>query len=912
MRFVNSSLSGSRSAATRKRPLLGGLALLTTLVIAALVGFLIGPFSSRAVQDPILSLDMDPSGNTYDDATNTMSVGPIDFCLETAAPGDNATHNHTAQVVIQNVEDMIGWQMRVNYDGGMMRPNSVQFAPFTDNNTLQPVSFVNLPIDSGTSVHRDLLTASNIPPAASGPQSGAFGSTYLATQTAEVSPDTPPKATSDGGAYSAPSGGILAALQYQVLAGNAGNSGLVLDVDDANPNSPGSGISFFNGTGSQEFPLTEAALGDGYHAEGTACGAPTPVPSAPTPTATVPPTPSSTPTITANPSPGPGGTFRPQDSATYCLGGTGDIDDQQLTVSCQPGATAGDHADVVSSFDLPAEDYYLAGAINFSPTLPDDSSIPVASILGRIAKQPTFGLVNNPCNNSFLRVPFTLLKGTTDINDTVEPRPFGESNDLAIMAGDNPPYNGQQDVKPAPAVTKYPSFLNAIFDPDWVDYGPDRIAGNADDNNGPAPPLTPVLRAVGTTSIPAAGNLWVIIQLVTFEKGTNLPNLPAIDPAYGYPTVLVLQTSSVSGSATPPAPSVVTDSCTPLNTVSVSYGVTKDNPDTPANEGAIPIRTLPANGTEITSFNYYASLRDADGDTFENPIDPCPFIPDTVWNPHLPPQGDSDMFSGTSYPDGIPDTCDPTPNEATAGEPSNQPTDHDGDGYPNRGDNCALVANGGAQANIPGVGNQTDTDKNEAGEEVGDGIGDACDPNPGTPDGREIKCVKKGTVTIGGDPNVAYTDCLDSTPPIIDGTPTPTATPNFGPGTYRPIYPTRILDTRSGPGSVGKVGPGGMKIVDLTGVGGVPSSGVSAVALNVTVTDPTEASYLTVFPLFSDALPPPNEVPLPSTSNLNFTAGQTIANMVIVPVGADGNVIVYNKAGSVHVIVDVAGWYTGP
>ena len=57
---------------------------------------------------------------------------------------------------------------------------------------------------------------------------------------------------------------------------------------------------------------------------------------------------------------------------------------------------------------------------------------------------------------------------------------------------------------------------------------------------------------------------------------------------------------------------------------------------------------------------------------------------------------------------------------------------------------------------------------------------------------------------------------------------------------------------------------------------------------------------------------PLTSIPLPSTSNLNFTADQTIANLVVVRVGADGNVIVYNKAGSVHVIADVAGWYTGP
>src|SRR5207253_6871862 len=182
------------------------------------------------------------------------------------------------------------------------------------------------------------------------------------------------------------------------------------------------------------------------------------------------------------------------------------------------------------------------------------------------------GLVDSPCSNSQLRVPFTLMKGTTDNADLVYPRPFGETNDLAIMAGDNNG-DGNQDLKPAPAVTHYPSFLNAIFDPDWVDFGPDKIAGNGDDNDGPAPPIKPVFRAVGTRSIAEAGHLWVILQLVIFDKGTKLPNFPQLDPGYGYPTVVVLQTASASGSATPPAPRAVTDFCTPLKTVNVSYGV---------------------------------------------------------------------------------------------------------------------------------------------------------------------------------------------------------------------------------------------------------------------------------------------------------------------------------------------------
>src|SRR5436309_10731232 len=399
------------------------------------------------------------------------------------------------------------------------------------------------------------------------------------------------------------------------------------------------------------------------------------------------------------------GGFNPVTTSQYCQEGTGNIDEQALTTTCQPDASPGSHPDIVSSFNLgvgpdgqagtPDDtfDYNFAGLVNLSPSAPDDTAIPVGAILGRLGSQPTLGLVNTGCNNSQLRVPFTLLKGSTDINDKVYPQPFGQSNDLAPMSGDSNG-DGKPEVTPAPAVTHYPSFLNAIFDPNWVDFGPDKIAGNGDDTyNGSPSPIKPVFRAVGTTSIAQASNLWVILQLVIFDKGTKLPNFPALDPAYGYPSVVVLQTSSASGSATPPAPSAVTDFCTPLKTVNVMYGVTQDNPDTPANEGGIPIRTMPAAGTQIISIGYNASQRDPDGDGYENSLDPCPFNTDTVWDPRNPGQGDSDHFAGVPLPDGIPDTCDPTPNEATADPPASQPTDHGGDGFPNRGDNCPLIAN---------------------------------------------------------------------------------------------------------------------------------------------------------------------------------------------------------------------------
>jgi hypothetical protein len=217
---------------------------------------------------------MVPTGNTYDDATNSMQVGTIDACLssETAQP---TTHTHAAQVVIQNVEDLIGWQARLNYVGDQMRPSTVNFAPFIDNNTAQNISFINLPLEGG--IHRDIVSATNIPPAAPGPQTAAIGSVYVGAQTFAVSPDTPAKTVPDDTSYNAPNGGVVATLNLQVVGDQSGQS-LLMDVDDANPNPPGSKVEVFDGTGIATIDLSENALGDGVHGEGVACPLPSPSP----------------------------------------------------------------------------------------------------------------------------------------------------------------------------------------------------------------------------------------------------------------------------------------------------------------------------------------------------------------------------------------------------------------------------------------------------------------------------------------------------------------------------------------------------------------------------------------------------------------------------------------------------------
>jgi hypothetical protein len=68
----------------------------------------------------------------------------------------------------------------------------------------------------------------------------------------------------------------------------------------------------------------------------------------------------------------------------------------------------------------------------------------------------------------------------------------------------------------------------------------------------------------------------------------------------------------------------------------------------------------------------------------------------------------------------------------------------------------------------------------------------------------------------------------------------------------------------------------------------------------VTVDKPTGPSFLTVFPAGAT---------LPTVSNLNFVANSTVPNLVVVKIGAAGQVSIFNQSGKVHVIADVAGYY---
>ena len=158
------------------------------------------------------------------------------------------------------------------------------------------------------------------------------------------------------------------------------------------------------------------------------------------------------------------------------------------------------------------------------------------------------------------------------------------------------------------------------------------------------------------------------------------------------------------------------------------------------------------------------------------------------------------------------------------------------------------------------------------------------------------------TAKVGGGGKVTFANAAGSVDVIADvvgfyddGT---------GPGDlFNGITPTRLLDSRGPAGGWNaKLTAGAPKdlLVAMPGnPAGVPATATAVVA-NVTVTGGTAGSFVSVWP---------SGVPQPNVSNLNFGAGETIPNLVIVKIGIGGKISFANAVGGVDVIVDVTGYF---
>jgi Beta-lactamase enzyme family len=115
-------------------------------------------------------------------------------------------------------------------------------------------------------------------------------------------------------------------------------------------------------------------------------------------------------------------------------------------------------------------------------------------------------------------------------------------------------------------------------------------------------------------------------------------------------------------------------------------------------------------------------------------------------------------------------------------------------------------------------------------------------------------------------------------------------------GVFVAMTPKRLLDTRSGT----KVQADGTIDIDVRDLDGEDRE-LTAVALNITVTDAEATGFVTAF---ADG----TERPL--ASNLNQRPGRVTPNLAVVPVGENGRVRIYSSTAA-NVIVDILGrWYT--
>ena len=130
------------------------------------------------------------------------------------------------------------------------------------------------------------------------------------------------------------------------------------------------------------------------------------------------------------------------------------------------------------------------------------------------------------------------------------------------------------------------------------------------------------------------------------------------------------------------------------------------------------------------------------------------------------------------------------------------------------------------------------------------------------------------------------------------------AVPSTQGGTFTPVGPARVLDTRAriGVTTTTPVKANGKVVLTVAGAGGVPATGATAVVLNVTATAETTGGHLIAYP---------DGGARPDSSNLNWTPGRNVPNLVTVPVGADGKVDLYNaSSGTVHFVADLFGYYS--
>lgn len=167
--------------------------------------------------------------------------------------------------------------------------------------------------------------------------------------------------------------------------------------------------------------------------------------------------------------------------------------------------------------------------------------------------------------------------------------------------------------------------------------------------------------------------------------------------------------------------------------------------------------------------------------------------------------------------------------------------------------------------------------------------------NQTVPNGAIVRIGDFGSITLRN-------SSIGTTHLVVDVTGYYKTAPTHIPGAFVPQTPIRVTDTRVS----GVVAPNRDLVVNLSGPVAAALGSASAegsVVVNLTVTQPQAAGFVTAYPTGTG---------LPNVSALNFSANQTVANLGVVRIGANGSITLRNSSvGTTHVVLDVYGFFVG-
>jgi hypothetical protein len=123
-------------------------------------------------------------------------------------------------------------------------------------------------------------------------------------------------------------------------------------------------------------------------------------------------------------------------------------------------------------------------------------------------------------------------------------------------------------------------------------------------------------------------------------------------------------------------------------------------------------------------------------------------------------------------------------------------------------------------------------------------------------------------------------------------------------GLFNPIAPVRIADSRGGQGiGLGPIASGQTRDVQVSGSNGITVPGTSSVVVNLTATGSAQTGYLAMFPKGAASQG--------QISNVNFGPYRDVPNRVIVGLGTNGMVSVFNGGpAAVDAVIDLNGSFS--